>query len=186
MKINLAYAQALAHGEDMKNTLPNTNELETLRQWANAEMAYVRPEFYTADVFAKNCERTESKEVFWEMDSQDMGANRAGGGSISFFVEWACYLAATRGVDALHYALGVQDKLASQYAAKLPEIQAATHAIAVLTGGLSQMNRAAQALGRLGGKAGKGKAKARTPEQARAAAQARWKRTKTKTATRAR
>jgi hypothetical protein len=42
------------------------------------------------------------------------------------------------------------------------------------------MNKAAQALGRLGGKAGMGKAKARTSEQARAAAQARWKRTKTK------
>lgn len=36
------------------------------------------------------------------------------------------------------------------------------------------MNRAAQILGRLGGKAGTGKAKARTPEQARAAAMARW------------
>ena len=42
------------------------------------------------------------------------------------------------------------------------------------------MNKAAQSLGRLGGKAGTGKAKARTSEQARAAAQARWKRTKTK------
>jgi hypothetical protein len=42
------------------------------------------------------------------------------------------------------------------------------------------MNKAAQALGRLGGKAGTGKAKARTSEQARAAAQERWKRTKTK------
>lgn len=42
------------------------------------------------------------------------------------------------------------------------------------------MNKAAQALGRLGGKAGTGKAKARTSEQARAAAQARWKRSKTK------
>jgi hypothetical protein len=36
------------------------------------------------------------------------------------------------------------------------------------------MNRAAQALGRLGGKAGTGKAKARTSEQARAAVNARW------------
>lgn len=42
------------------------------------------------------------------------------------------------------------------------------------------MNKAAQSLGRLGGKAGTGKAKARTSEQARAAAQARWKRSKTK------
>lgn len=42
------------------------------------------------------------------------------------------------------------------------------------------MNKAAQALGRLGGKAGTGAAKARTSAQARAAAQARWKRTKTK------
>jgi hypothetical protein len=42
------------------------------------------------------------------------------------------------------------------------------------------MNKAAQALGRLGGKAGTGKAKARTSKQARAAAQARWKRSKTK------
>jgi len=36
------------------------------------------------------------------------------------------------------------------------------------------MNRAAQQLGRLGGKAGKGKAKARSTAQARAAALARW------------
>jgi hypothetical protein len=36
------------------------------------------------------------------------------------------------------------------------------------------MNRAAQALGRLGGKAGTGKSKARTSEQARAAVMARW------------
>jgi len=38
----------------------------------------------------------------------------------------------------------------------------------------SKTNRAAQALGRLGGKAGTGKAKARTSEQARAAALVRW------------
>lgn len=37
------------------------------------------------------------------------------------------------------------------------------------------MNKAAQSLGRLGGKAGTGAAKARTSEQARAAVQARWK-----------
>jgi hypothetical protein len=36
------------------------------------------------------------------------------------------------------------------------------------------VNRAAQRLGRLGGKAGTGKAKARTSEQARAAVMARW------------
>lgn len=36
------------------------------------------------------------------------------------------------------------------------------------------MNKAAQSLGRLGGKAGTGAAKARTSEQARAAVQARW------------
>jgi molybdopterin/thiamine biosynthesis adenylyltransferase len=40
------------------------------------------------------------------------------------------------------------------------------------------VNRAAQQLGRLGGKAGKGKAKARTSEQARAAVMARWNKTK--------
>jgi hypothetical protein len=39
---------------------------------------------------------------------------------------------------------------------------------------IKRMNRAAQQLGRLGGKAGKGKSKARTTEQARAAALARW------------
>jgi hypothetical protein len=38
------------------------------------------------------------------------------------------------------------------------------------------MNSHAQALGRLGGKAGTGKAKARTSEQARAAVMQRWKR----------
>jgi len=38
-----------------------------------------------------------------------------------------------------------------------------------------KMNKAAQSLGRLGGKAGTGAAKARTSEQARAAVQARWK-----------
>ncbi|MGD0413387.1 MAG: hypothetical protein ABSC18_16975 [Verrucomicrobiota bacterium] len=37
-----------------------------------------------------------------------------------------------------------------------------------------KLNRAAQALGRLGGKAGTGQAKARTSEQARAAVLARW------------
>jgi hypothetical protein len=43
-----------------------------------------------------------------------------------------------------------------------------------------KLNRAAQALGRLGGKAGTGKAKARTSEQARAAVMARWNKVKTK------
>ncbi|MEY2410649.1 MAG: hypothetical protein QOF48_3319 [Verrucomicrobiota bacterium] len=42
------------------------------------------------------------------------------------------------------------------------------------------MNRAAQALGRLGGKAGTGKAKARTSEQARAAVMVRWAKRKSK------
>lgn len=37
------------------------------------------------------------------------------------------------------------------------------------------MNKAAQQLGRLGGKTGTGKAKARTSEQARAAVNARWR-----------
>ena len=37
-----------------------------------------------------------------------------------------------------------------------------------------KLNKHAQALGRLGGKAGRGKAKARTSEQARAAVMARW------------
>jgi hypothetical protein len=37
-----------------------------------------------------------------------------------------------------------------------------------------KLNRAAQALGRLGGKAGTGKVKARTSKQARAAVMARW------------
>ena len=39
------------------------------------------------------------------------------------------------------------------------------------------MNKAAQQLGRLGGKAGTGAAKARTSEQARAAVAARWAKT---------
>jgi len=39
------------------------------------------------------------------------------------------------------------------------------------------VNKAAQALGRLGGKAGTGAAKARTSEQARAAVAARWAKT---------
>lgn len=42
------------------------------------------------------------------------------------------------------------------------------------------MNKHAQALGRLGGKAGTGQAKARTSEQARAAVAARWAKTKRK------
>lgn len=42
------------------------------------------------------------------------------------------------------------------------------------------MNRHAQALGRLGGKAGTGQAKARTSEQARAAVSARWAKAKRK------
>jgi hypothetical protein len=43
-----------------------------------------------------------------------------------------------------------------------------------------KLNRAAQMLGRLGGKAGTGKAKARTSEQARAAVMARWNKAKTR------
>lgn len=39
-------------------------------------------------------------------------------------------------------------------------------------------NKAAQSLGKIGGKAGKGSAKARTTEQARAAAAARWAKVK--------
>jgi len=41
-------------------------------------------------------------------------------------------------------------------------------------------NPHAQALGRLGGKAGRGKAKARSPDQARAAVVARWAKAKQK------
>ena len=41
-----------------------------------------------------------------------------------------------------------------------------------------KLNIHAQALGRLGGKAGRGKAKARTSEQARAAVMARWNKVK--------
>jgi len=37
-----------------------------------------------------------------------------------------------------------------------------------------KLNKHAQALGKMGGKAGRGKAKARTSEQARAAVMARW------------
>jgi hypothetical protein len=40
------------------------------------------------------------------------------------------------------------------------------------------MNKAAQALGRLGGKAGTGASKARTSEQAREAVKARWAKVK--------
>jgi hypothetical protein len=40
------------------------------------------------------------------------------------------------------------------------------------------VNKAAQQLGRLGGKAGTGKVKARTSEQARAAVMTRWNKTK--------
>jgi hypothetical protein len=43
------------------------------------------------------------------------------------------------------------------------------------------VNRAAQSLGRLGGKAGTGSAKARTSDQARAAVAARWSKTVRKT-----
>jgi len=42
----------------------------------------------------------------------------------------------------------------------------------------NKINRAAQMLGRLGGKAGTGQVKARTSTQARAAVTARWKRSK--------
>ena len=42
------------------------------------------------------------------------------------------------------------------------------------------MNKAAQQLGRLGGKAGTGAVKARTSEQARAAVAVRWEKTKRK------
>ena len=45
------------------------------------------------------------------------------------------------------------------------------------------MNKAAQSLGRLGGKAGTGAAKARTSEQARSAVAARWRNHKPKRVT---
>jgi hypothetical protein len=45
-----------------------------------------------------------------------------------------------------------------------------------------KLNIHAQALGRLGGKAGRGAAKARTSEQARAAVMARWNKAKAKEA----
>ena len=41
-----------------------------------------------------------------------------------------------------------------------------------------KLNKHAQALGRIGGKAGRGAAKARTSEQARAAVMARWNKVK--------
>ena len=46
--------------------------------------------------------------------------------------------------------------------------------------GMPAMNKAAQSLGRLGGKAGTGACKARTREQARASVAARWAKTKRK------
>ena len=46
--------------------------------------------------------------------------------------------------------------------------------------GMPAMNKAAQSLGRLGGKAGTGASKARTSEQARAAVAARWAKNKRK------
>ena len=50
-------------------------------------------------------------------------------------------------------------------------IFAHTQALAYIS---TMKNKHAQALGRIGGKAGTGKAKARTSEQARAAVMARW------------
>ncbi|HZM02168.1 MAG TPA: hypothetical protein VFC44_04005 [Candidatus Saccharimonadales bacterium] len=49
-----------------------------------------------------------------------------------------------------------------------------TQAIAYISIMGKKLNKHAQALGRIGGKAGRGKAKARTSEQARAAVMARW------------
>ena len=49
-----------------------------------------------------------------------------------------------------------------------------TQAVAYIVAVNKKLNKAAQALGRLGGKAGRGRAKARTSEQARAAVMARW------------
>jgi hypothetical protein len=49
-----------------------------------------------------------------------------------------------------------------------------THPLAYIYSVNETLKRAAQMLGRLGGKSGTGKAKARTSEQARAAVMARW------------
>ena len=62
--------------------------------------------------------------------------------------------------------LGWFQKISVEYANRLPYIRSVNE----------KLNRAAQALGRLGGKAGTGKAKARkvTSKQARAAVMVRW------------
>jgi hypothetical protein len=53
-----------------------------------------------------------------------------------------------------------------------------TQSLAYISTMKKKLNIHAQALGRLGGKAGRGKAKARTSEQARAAVMARWNKVK--------
>jgi hypothetical protein len=58
---------------------------------------------------------------------------------------------------------------------------ATTQTLAYISSMKENLNKHAQALGRLGGKAGRGKAKARTSEQARAAVMARWNKAKKST-----
>lgn len=95
-------------------------------------MLYASEEFYDKETFTRNCTWSHSKDKFWEMDSQDMGANRADSGSRSFWVEWACYLVATRGSEALEYAVKVQGELSRQFVALVPQIQQAASAINAL------------------------------------------------------
>jgi hypothetical protein len=113
-------------------SIETVTDMETLRAWANAQMRYASEEFYDADTFDKNCTRSARKDTFWEVDSPDMGSNRAQSGSISFYVEWACYVASNWGVDAVIYAGKVQDRMAAQYQALLPRINAAASAINAL------------------------------------------------------
>ena len=116
-----------------ENNLPENNSPDTLRAWANAQMAFASAEFYSAEQFAQNCTASHRADSFWEVRSPDMGANRAGSGSTSFWVEWACYIAATRGLTMLRVALATQDETAAQAMALLPTIREATHRIAICT-----------------------------------------------------
>lgn len=168
MKVTLANAQAFAHSRDMENNYATEEQITEIIQ------------------------------------ANDDGACLTGGAPIDEIVkEWdgeGLTVEEVEGYIAARVFIG--QKAAPLKEAGITPEQAATRTgsdvgigcygdtlgYKVANGDLSlekakawlEAGKAAQSLGRLGGKAGTGKAKARTSEQARAAAQARWKRTKTK------
>lgn len=113
--------------------LSEVKSFAQLREWANGVMSLAGVgDFYSAEVFSANCTRSARKDAFWEVESADMGANRADSGSTSFWVEWACYVAANWGAAAVVHAGRVQGNHAAQSAVLVPLFQEAASRINAL------------------------------------------------------